>query len=131
MNVLDFQIFPRVEAERHQKKLRALQRTKAFALGLLIVALLTTNAAQLHNMLALDAPAHPFFFYSLTSIGLSIFFQAFVMAGLGLQFGIKEDQTDVDKSRKINKLTAFWALLIALANIAINVFDVISKVKRT
>lgn len=100
------------------------QHKKTLAQGFMDLALLSANANQLRYVLE-SHDRHPYFYFSLSFIIISLIIQVIVGVGLVLnsRYNIK-DQDDICKADRINNLTTVGILLITIINVFVSAFGV-------
>lgn len=102
------------------------QQKKNLAQGMMDLALLSANANQLRYVLE-SSTSHPYYYSSLTFIGLSIIIQ--IAVGVGLIMNSRYDVNDkkeICKADKINNMTVLGVFLITIVNVFITSFSVAS-----
>lgn len=103
------------------------QQKKTLAQGMMDLALLSANANQLRYVLE-SRERHPYFYFSLVFIGLSIGIQ--VLVGLGLvlnsRYNVKKED-DICKANRINDMITVGILLITIVNVFVSAFGVAEK----
>ncbi|XP_011635329.1 uncharacterized protein LOC105425983 [Pogonomyrmex barbatus] len=103
------------------------QHKKTLAQGMMDLALLSANANQMRYVLQTDG-RHPYFFPSLTMIGLSLFLQ--IAVGIGLiwnsVYNVKEHE-QMCKANKANNWTVIGIFLVTILNVFISSFGVVDQ----
>ncbi|KAG4077461.1 hypothetical protein HA402_002888 [Bradysia odoriphaga] len=109
------QIIPDVNVYQHKKTL---------AQGMMDLALLSANANQLRYVLE-SYNRHPYYYFSLVFISLSLILQIAVGVGLIMnsRYDVKRDD-HICKADKINNFTILGIFLITIVNVFISSFGV-------
>ncbi|XP_059613120.1 ninjurin-A-like isoform X2 [Phlebotomus argentipes] len=100
------------------------QHKKTLAQGMMDLALLSANANQLRYVLE-SYTRHPYYYFSVTFISMSLILQ--VAVGIGLVLNSRYDvrnQDDICKANKINNFTVIGIFLITIVNVFISSFGV-------
>uniref|UniRef100_A0A1B0CK91 Ninjurin a n=2 Tax=Lutzomyia longipalpis TaxID=7200 RepID=A0A1B0CK91_LUTLO len=100
------------------------QHKKTLAQGMMDLALLSANANQLRYVLE-SYTRHPYYYFSVTFISMSLIFQVAVGIGLLLnsRYNVKNED-DMCKAARINNLTVIGIFLITIVNVFISAFGV-------
>lgn len=106
------------------------QQKKNLAQGMMDLALISANANQLRYVLE-SFGRHPYYYFSVTFISISLILQVAVGIGLILnsRYNVK-NQDDICKADKINNMTIIGIFLITIVNVFISSFGV-ADVPRT
>lgn len=100
------------------------QHKKTLAQGMMDLALLSANANQLRYVLE-SYNRHPYYYFSVTFISMSLILQ--VAVGIGLiinsRYNVK-NQDDICKADRINNFTVIGIFLITIVNVFISSFGV-------
>lgn len=109
------QIIPDVNVYQHKKTL---------AQGMMDLALLSANANQLRYVLE-SYNRHPYYYFSLVFISLSLILQIAVGVGLIMnsRYDVKKDD-HICKADRINNFTILGIFLITIVNVFISAFGV-------
>lgn len=100
------------------------QHKKTVAQGMMDIALLSANANQLRYVLE-SGGSHPYYFASLTLIGISLLLQ--VVVGVGLILNSRYNvtyETSMRKANRINNYTVLAIFLITVMNVFISAFGI-------
>lgn len=104
------------------------QHKKTVAQGMMDLALLSANANQMRYVLQTDGQ-HPYFYPSLTMIGMSLLLQ--IAVGIGLiwnsRYNVKEHE-QMCKANKANNWTVIGIFLVTILNVFISSFGVVDQV---
>lgn len=104
------------------------QHKKTLAQGMMDLALLSANANQMRYVLQTDG-RHPYFYPSLTMIGMSLFMQ--IAVGIGLiwnsVYNVKHPH-QMCKANQANNWTVIGIFLVTILNVFISSFNVIDNV---
>ncbi|XP_017891907.1 ninjurin-1-like [Ceratina calcarata] len=104
------------------------QHKKTLAQGMMDLALLSANANQLRYVLQTDG-GHPYFYPSLTLIGVSLLLQ--IAVGIGLiwnsRYNVKNDK-EMCKAARANNWTVIGIFLVTICNVFISSFGVVDQV---
>ncbi|XP_039447908.1 ninjurin-A-like [Culex pipiens pallens] len=104
------------------------QQKKNLAQGMMDLALVSANANQLRYILESFA-RHPYYYFSLIFISVSLVIQ--VAVGIGLILNSRYDINDkqqICKANKINDYVTIGIFLITLVNVLISAFGVAPQV---
>ncbi|XP_058830350.1 ninjurin-A [Topomyia yanbarensis] len=104
------------------------QQKKNLAQGMMDLALVSANANQLRYVLE-SFTRHPYYYFSLIFISVSLIIQ--IAVGIGLIMNSRYDVNDrreICKANKINDLVTIGIFLITLVNVLISAFGVAPKV---
>lgn len=100
------------------------QHKKTVAQGMMDIALLSANANQLRYVLE-SGGNHPYYYASLTLIGISLLLQ--VVVGVGLILNSRYNvsyETSMRKANRINNYTVLAIFLITVMNVFISAFGI-------
>ncbi|XP_001607407.1 uncharacterized protein LOC100123713 [Nasonia vitripennis] len=101
------------------------QQKKTIAQGMMDLALISANANQLRYVLQ-SSGRHPYYYPSLSMIGLSLFLQ--VVVGIGLiwnsRYNVKVDD-QMCKANRANNWTVIAVFLVTILNVFISSFGVV------
>ncbi|KAL7294660.1 hypothetical protein TKK_0011963 [Trichogramma kaykai] len=104
------------------------QQKKTIAQGMMDLALISANANQFRYVLQ-SSGQHPYYYPSLTMIGLSLFLQ--VVVGIGLiwnsRYNVKVDE-QMCKANRANNWTVICVFLVTILNVFISSFGVVDNV---
>ncbi|KAM0728268.1 Ninjurin-A [Formica fusca] len=104
------------------------QHKKTLAQGMMDLALLSANANQMRYVLQTDG-RHPYFYPSLTMIGMSLLLQ--IAVGIGLiwnsVYNVKEHE-QMCKANKANNWTVVGIFLVTIFNVFISSFGVVDQI---
>ncbi|XP_055610658.1 ninjurin-A-like [Uranotaenia lowii] len=100
------------------------QQKKNLAQGMMDLALVSANANQLRYVIE-SFTRHPYYYFSLCFISVSLIIQ--IAVGIGLIMNSRYDVNDrreICKANKINDLVTMGIFLITLINVLISAFGV-------
>uniref|UniRef100_A0A1Q3G3D4 Putative conserved plasma membrane protein n=1 Tax=Culex tarsalis TaxID=7177 RepID=A0A1Q3G3D4_CULTA len=104
------------------------QQKKTLAQGMMDLALVSANANQLRYILE-SFSRHPYYYFSLIFISISLVIQ--IAVGIGLILNSRYDVNDkreICKANKINDYVTIGIFLITLVNVLISAFGVAPQV---
>ncbi|XP_055629947.1 ninjurin-A-like [Toxorhynchites rutilus septentrionalis] len=104
------------------------QQKKNLSQGMMDLALLSANANQLRYLLETFS-RHPYYYFSLVFISLSLIIQ--VAVGVGLIMNSRYDVNDrreICKANRINNMVTIGIFFITLVNVLISAFGVAPRV---
>ncbi|XP_055536169.1 ninjurin-A-like [Wyeomyia smithii] len=104
------------------------QQKKNLAQGMMDLALVSANANQLRYVLE-SFKRHPYYYFSLIFISVSLVIQ--IVVGIGLIMNSRynvNDKREICKANKINDLVTIGIFLITLVNVLISAFGVAPQV---
>ncbi|XP_052126832.1 ninjurin-A-like isoform X2 [Frankliniella occidentalis] len=102
------------------------QHKKTVAQGMMDIALLSANANQMRYVLE-SGGNHPYYYVSITLIGISLLLQVAVGVGLILNSRYNVSyETSMRKANRINNYTVLAIFLITVMNVFISAFGIAS-----